>query len=476
LPPIEVYQIGDAYFVLDGNHRVSVARQLEATHIQAYVTEVRTKVPLAADTTPSELIVKSEYADFLARTKLDDLCPGSDLSVSAPGQYPALLEHIDVHRYFMGLDYKRAIPYQEAVVHWYREVYIPVVEVIREQGVLREFPGRTEADLYLWLSRRRADLQHQLEWDIGTEEAATELVEKSSPRLKHVLARVASKVSGWFVPSQLNSGPPPGDWRRDFAAVQRADTLFTHILVPLRSDEAGWLALEQAAEVARREKGVLRGLRVIGTEGERKSDEIVRLQTDFRRRIEKLEIVGELAVEVGRVAETTCRRARWTDLVVVSLMHPPAPQPLARLSSGFRSLVQRCPTPILAVRDKLSPLTNALVAYNGSVKANEALYVVTYLAARWGLQVVVLAVAEGSVSCAKTLSKAREYLEAHGVQASYVEGETPVAKAILRTAEEYRSNLIVMGGYGLSPLLEIVFGSTVDHVLLTAQIPVLICR
>jgi hypothetical protein len=40
LPPIEVYQIDQAYFVLDGNHRVSVARQLGATYIQAYVTEI----------------------------------------------------------------------------------------------------------------------------------------------------------------------------------------------------------------------------------------------------------------------------------------------------------------------------------------------------------------------------------------------------------------------------------------------------
>lgn len=41
VPPIEVYQVGDAYFVLDGNHRVSVARQQGASHIQAYVTVLR---------------------------------------------------------------------------------------------------------------------------------------------------------------------------------------------------------------------------------------------------------------------------------------------------------------------------------------------------------------------------------------------------------------------------------------------------
>jgi|ADGO01.1.fsa_nt_gi ParB-like nuclease domain. len=44
-PPIDVYQIGDAYFVVDGNHRVSVARQNGAKTIQAYVTPFHTRVP-----------------------------------------------------------------------------------------------------------------------------------------------------------------------------------------------------------------------------------------------------------------------------------------------------------------------------------------------------------------------------------------------------------------------------------------------
>jgi hypothetical protein len=61
LPPIEVYRVGEVYFVFDGNHRVSVARQLGAPYIQAYVTEVHTKVPLS----PDDLIIKTEYADFL---------------------------------------------------------------------------------------------------------------------------------------------------------------------------------------------------------------------------------------------------------------------------------------------------------------------------------------------------------------------------------------------------------------------------
>ena len=58
LPPIEVYQIGQVYFVVDGHHRVSVARELGSSHIQAYVTEVETKVPLTPDVRPEDLTLK----------------------------------------------------------------------------------------------------------------------------------------------------------------------------------------------------------------------------------------------------------------------------------------------------------------------------------------------------------------------------------------------------------------------------------
>ena len=169
LPPIDVYKIGEAYFVLDGNHRVSVARSFGATYIQAYVTEVRTRVPLTPDDQLDDLLIKGEYASFLEQTRLDELRPQANLQVTSPGQYPILLEHIGVHRYYMGVDLMRHVPYPEAVAHWYDHVYLPVVEIIRKQGILRDFPGRTEADLYLWVARHRAELFDQLGWDMQIE-------------------------------------------------------------------------------------------------------------------------------------------------------------------------------------------------------------------------------------------------------------------------------------------------------------------
>ncbi|MCK5054262.1 MAG: hypothetical protein KAR65_08285, partial [Anaerolineales bacterium] len=136
LPFIEVYQIGDVYFVLDGNHRVSVARQLGARHIQANVTKVITKVAISPDIQHDELIVKAEYAEFLDYSSLDVLRPEADMSVTAPGQYHKLDQQISIVRDFKGNDLGQEISYEEAVAHWFDEFYLPVANAIRDRGLL----------------------------------------------------------------------------------------------------------------------------------------------------------------------------------------------------------------------------------------------------------------------------------------------------------------------------------------------------
>ena len=185
---------------------------------------------------------------------------------------------------------------------------------------------------------------------------------------------------------------------------------------------------------------------------------------------------AQLAVVVGGTARKICERARWTDLVIVNLAHPPAPQPIARLSSGFRTLIRRCARPVLAVPRALSHLDRALLAYDGNPKADEALFVATYLAGRWNTSLVVVSVIETGRVTSETLVRAQEYLETHGVRATFVKENGSVAEAILRTAKGHESDLIIMGGYGLSPVLEVVLGSAVDQVLRTSRQPMLICR
>jgi hypothetical protein len=161
LPPIDVYKVGNVYFVRDGNHRVSVAKANGLTHIDAYVTEIKTRVPLTPDIDAEGLIIKEEYAQFLEETGLDESRPDAQLDFSVPGHYELLLEHIQVRRYYMGLEQQRDVSLPEAAVSWYDTVYCPVVEAIRVADVLKEFPGRTETDLYLWVAYHRERLSER---------------------------------------------------------------------------------------------------------------------------------------------------------------------------------------------------------------------------------------------------------------------------------------------------------------------------
>jgi nucleotide-binding universal stress UspA family protein len=475
VPPIEVYQIGDVYFVRDGNHRVSVARQLDAPTIQAYVTEIHTRVPLTPDVQPDGLILKAEYADFLERTRLDEIRPQADLSVTVPGQYDKLLEHIAVHRYFMGLDQERDISYQGAIGHWYDTFYVPVVRVIRERGILREFPERTETDLYLWVLEHRTALEEALGWEPDTAAAAADLAAQSSRRPRRVVARVGERFLDAITPDGLETGPPPGQWREERLA-QRKDRLFADILVPVSGDEIGWQAQDQALEIARREDVRLRGLHVSPSEAQKETDTARAVQEEFDRRCQEADVPGKLGFAYGKVSRLICERARWTDLVVLSLGHPPRSQPMTRLGSGFRTLLLRCSTPVLTVPGVCSPLSRALLAYDGSPKAEEALFVATYLAGRWGIPLVVVSVPEKSCAAEEAVARVQDYLTSCRVQATFVRERGPAGEVILGTARDHGCDLILMGGYGHNRVVEVVLGSAVDRVLRESQWPVLICR
>jgi len=158
LPPVVLYKVGQVYFVVDGHHRVSVAPESGKQFNAADVRECATRVNITADLKLEDLEILGDKVHFLERTALDDLRPESRIRLPIPDGFELTLEHIAVHRYFMGTDLKRAISEQEAVTHWYDTVYLPIAKIIRKSKILKDFPGKTEGDLYLWV----LDHQHVL--------------------------------------------------------------------------------------------------------------------------------------------------------------------------------------------------------------------------------------------------------------------------------------------------------------------------
>lgn len=182
LPAVELFKIGEIYFVKDGNHRISVARDRGQIFIDAHVTEIDIPVVLTRDTKVDDLALKKEYAQFILETDLTSRRPDAKIETTVSGQYERLMEHINVHRWYLGEQIGHEISIPDAAVSWYDHVYLPLVQIILDLNILKEFPGSSEADLYLWIMEYQGYLRQAYRVVEGGEasaraEAARELVD-----------------------------------------------------------------------------------------------------------------------------------------------------------------------------------------------------------------------------------------------------------------------------------------------------------
>jgi len=227
LPPVTLHKVGDAYFVVDGHHRVSVARERGHGFVDAKVIEAEARVPVTAELDAADLKIKGEYARFLERTRLDVLRPGQDVEFTAGGAYECLLERIAVHRHRMALEQQRQIPEDEAVGDWYDHAYLPLVRIIREQGILVAFPGRTEADLYLWIMDHQHVLREQCGPDVDTERAAAHFADRrAAPRFKRVVRAIRDWAASFYKRETAGTVcdlPPPSTGARHHSLKGHSD-------------------------------------------------------------------------------------------------------------------------------------------------------------------------------------------------------------------------------------------------------------
>jgi hypothetical protein len=207
-----VYQIGDAYIVKDGNHRVSVAVKRGQHFIDAVVTKIDVPVTIDASTSLEDLIRKKEQAEFLNQTNLHRLCPDLQSPIlTVPGGYQKLIEHIQVHRWYLGEQRQTEIAWEEAVASWAEKVYLPLVKEIRHNRILKSFPDRTEADLYLWIIEHLAYLREENQTEISLQDAARHFVASfAGSRLHRFLIKLGLAKSTPETP-RPRPAPPRAD-------------------------------------------------------------------------------------------------------------------------------------------------------------------------------------------------------------------------------------------------------------------------
>lgn len=160
IPPIDVYRVGDLHFVQDGHHRVSVALATRAKTIDAYVTEIQTRLPPTGIHGRRDLIVKSFERIFRERVPLPPEAMAT-IQVADPWSYAELGEAMEAWSFRWLQDKGKFCDRATMARRWYTEEYAPVVRMLRAAHMIGE---RTEAEAYLRVASERYRLIMTHDW------------------------------------------------------------------------------------------------------------------------------------------------------------------------------------------------------------------------------------------------------------------------------------------------------------------------
>jgi len=232
--------------------------------------------------------------------------------------------------------------------------------------------------------------------------------------------------------------------------------------------------LEQSILIVQKEAASLHGLHIEPPKSESIEHDASRIQSRFNQRCQEAGVNGSLAIVHGEISDQINEYSLLTDLVVLNVSCPPGPG-LASLGSGLRTIIWNSASPILAVTEKTSPMKKALLAFDGSAKSKEALFIAAYVAEIWHTELTVMTLSGSDRASSSVQDYARAYLELHEVEAEFliVDGSF---EAFLDVSRERSIDMILMGGYSGNAFKEVVIGSLVNYLLREFEYPILICR
>lgn len=195
LPPVLLYKVSEIYFVVDGNHRVSVSKKMGVKYIDAEVVEFFTDATITADMDPQDIFIQIEREKFLNVTGLKQYRPDIKIRITSPGKYDFLLGQIN--KFMIQLnenkqDKEKLVTFKEASLMWYDNIYLPAIEVIKSYGILEKFPDRTKTDLYVWINEHKRYLSLKYGRDVVIKFAANDIVLRYN---KNIFRKIKLKLT-----------------------------------------------------------------------------------------------------------------------------------------------------------------------------------------------------------------------------------------------------------------------------------------
>jgi hypothetical protein len=161
MPTISVFEVGRAYFVEDGHHRVALARERGADFIDAEVTRLETTYEVGPDVDVAQLIHTEQQRKLLGESGLGRARPDAVIEFTFVDGYPQLAEIIKAHGYDLARRVGGLPAPEQLAADWYDTVYLPGCDAASGAGLPELYASwqPTEADLFLWLYKLRRDLR-----------------------------------------------------------------------------------------------------------------------------------------------------------------------------------------------------------------------------------------------------------------------------------------------------------------------------
>ena len=197
-PPIQVYQVDNTYYVIDGHHRVGLARTLGIEFIDAEITELHSPFELEPDVDIAAIIHLQQKQLFLQQSGLLHVRPGARIECCRPVGYVQLLENVQVYGYALHQARGEVLSREAVAADWYDNIYLKHIEDIESVGLDKLMPNSPISDLYLWVHQRRQSLfpdHGAMDFRAAAEDLATKESQKLKKRAKARAGRIEGSVT-----------------------------------------------------------------------------------------------------------------------------------------------------------------------------------------------------------------------------------------------------------------------------------------
>jgi nucleotide-binding universal stress UspA family protein len=200
------------------------------------------------------------------------------------------------------------------------------------------------------------------------------------------------------------------------------------------------------------------------------------LLENFRARCQERGVACDTALPLGVIANEICDQARTADLVVVGHRGLNEQFSTGLLGGTTESVARKSPKPVLVCPSAFREVSKPLLAYDGSQRASSAMHTAAEVATALRLPLTVVYVAREGTDGERVLDEARRYLAAYDLQATYRTLSGPPHQRIVDVLRDGGYDLLFIGAYGHSRIIEMVLGSTTEYVLRNSPAPVFLTR